>query len=129
MKAYRNELLGLATALALLSMLAFASSAYADDGPRRGHGMDGPVLISERMADRLGLDETQRQSVQNILDAARPEFEALRERVQAEIEAVLTEEQLAELETMKQRGRGSFDRPRGKRGDRDAGDATGAVEE
>ena len=35
------------------------------------------------MADRLGLDETQRQTVQNIQLAAEPEIAALRERMQA----------------------------------------------
>ena len=35
------------------------------------------------MADRLGLDETQRQAVQNIQLAAQPEITALRERMQA----------------------------------------------
>jgi Spy/CpxP family protein refolding chaperone len=64
------------------------------------------------MAERLELDETQRQSIQNIIEAAKPEFEALRDRVQAEVEAVLTEEQLAELEELKERGRGKGDRRR-----------------
>jgi Spy/CpxP family protein refolding chaperone len=114
MKPNRTEFPGLAGALVLLSSLAFASSAYAHDGHRGGPGFDGPMFISERMADRLELDETQRQSIQNILEAAKPEFDALRERVRAEIETVLTDEQQAELEAMKQRTRDSFDRSRGK---------------
>ena len=105
MKAYKSEFLG---SLSALGLLAFASSAVAADG----HGFDRPMMITERMAERLELDETQRQSIQNIIEAAKPEFEALRDRVQAEVEAVLTEEQLAELEELKERGRGKGDRRR-----------------
>ena len=43
-----------------------------------GPGMPG--VIAGRMAERLGLDDVQRQSVMNVMDAARPEFEALREQ-------------------------------------------------
>ena len=115
MKVYKSEFLGLLSALGLLGLLAFASSAVAADGPKDGAGgpgFDRPVMITERMAERLELDETQVQSIQNIIEAARPEFEALRDRVQAEVEAVLTEEQLAELEELKERGRGKGDRRR-----------------
>jgi Spy/CpxP family protein refolding chaperone len=110
MTTYKTEFIGLVTALGLLSMLAFASSAFANDGNKGEFAR--PAMISERMADRLGLDETQRQQVQNIIDAAKPEFEALRDRVQAEIEAVLTEEQLVELEAAKQRRQEKGDRSR-----------------
>jgi len=115
MKAYKSEFLGLLSALGLLGLLAFASSAVAADGAKDGiggQGFNGPVIVTERMAERLGLDETQVQSIQNIIEAAKPEFEALRDRVQAEVEAVLTEEQLAELEELKERGRGKGDRRR-----------------
>ena len=110
MNAYKSEFLGLLTAIGLLGLLAFASSAVAADGPK--DGFDRPVMITERMAERLELDETQVQSIQNIIEAARPEFQALRDRVQAEVEAVLTEEQLAEFEALKERGRGKGDRRR-----------------
>jgi Spy/CpxP family protein refolding chaperone len=110
MKAYKTEFVGLLSALGLLSLLAFATSAGAEDGPRHGPGFDGPMFISERMADRLELDDVQRAQVRNILEAAKPEFEALRDRVKTEIEAVLTEEQLAELEQMKHHRRGGPNR-------------------
>ena len=42
----------------------------------------------QRMADRLELDDDQRQSVQNIMSAARPEIEALREQLRANHEAL-----------------------------------------
>ncbi len=82
-------------ALMLVLIAASAGSAvYAESGERSGrdrgdrHGMsDGgfgaPGHFSEKMADRLGLDEAQRQTVQNIRLAAEPEVTALRERMQA----------------------------------------------
>ena len=139
--------------LALLASGLLATSVYADfdgkkgprdrnfDGP--GFGMPNPNMISGRMAERLGLDEAQRESVDNIMSAAKPEIKALREkakanrdalkaldssdpevqniaisngelateatllfaRVRGEIDAVLTDEQRAELAELKeQRG-------------------------
>ena len=69
----------------------FAQSDERPQGER--HGMPGggfgaPGQLSERMADRLGLDETQRQTVQNIQLAAQPEITALRERMQTNREAM-----------------------------------------
>lgn len=117
MKTYKTEILGLLSAFGLLSLLAFASSSNAEPGPRDAFA--GPAVMTERMAERLGLDEAQRQSISNILEAAKPEFDALRAareelatRVRTEIDAVLTEEQRAELDKLKQRGRDNADRPR-----------------
>ena len=71
--------------LAALTTLALAATAYA--GPGGGHhgqqvapfpGLAGPGLKLERMAVHLELDETQVQSIENILESARPEFQALR---------------------------------------------------
>ena len=103
MKTYKTTIISLASAVALVSFLAFASSAVAERGDHRGLHFGGPAFMLERMADRLDLDETQRQQIENILMAAKPEFEALRDRVKAEVEAVLTEEQLAQLEADKAR--------------------------
>lgn len=120
MKTYRIEILGLLSAFGLLSLLAFASSAHAEPGAK--DALAGPALMTERMAERLELDETQRQSISNILEAAKPEFDALHEareelatRVRSEIDAVLTEEQRAELDSIRQRGRDNADRPRKRR--------------
>lgn len=115
MKTYKSEFLGLCSAIGLLGFLAFAPGAHADSHP--GPAMDGPrlpgaELMRERMADRLELDDTQRQQIANILEAARPEFEALRERVQGEIDAVLTDEQREKLENSRARMRDG----RGRRG-------------
>jgi Spy/CpxP family protein refolding chaperone len=42
-----------------------------------------------RIAERLDLDETQRQEVRNIMEAAKPSFSTLRERSRANREAFL----------------------------------------
>lgn len=71
--------------LAMLATLALAATAYAGHGGgQHGQpgapfpGLAGPGLKLERMAIHLELDETQQQSIENILEAARPEFQALR---------------------------------------------------
>ena len=79
------------TTIVLVLFAVTGGTAYAsqEDGTHkdrreRSHGMtDGfsfPGMVSERMAERLELDEVQTQSVRNVMEAARPEFEALRER-------------------------------------------------
>ena len=79
--------------LALLASGLVATSAYADfddkkgprgerfDGP--GFGMPHPGMMMGRIAERLDLDEAQRESVDNIMSAAKPEIKALRERAKA----------------------------------------------
>ena len=81
--------------LAALSMTAFATTAQAHRaGPPGffGGGPDaafpGPGLMIEHMADHLDLDDTQRVQVQSIVEAAKPEFEALREQLRANREAL-----------------------------------------
>ena len=91
-QTYKGELLGLLSALALLAMLAFSASVYAGPGAGGfggpGFGMRDPSTMIERMADHLDLDETQRQSVANIAEAAKPEFQALRDSVRANRQAL-----------------------------------------
>lgn len=77
--------------LALVSMAAFSTSAQA--GPHGMPGMmfgggPGPGLMLEHMADHLDLDDAQRDSVRNILEAARPEIEALRDQFGANRDAL-----------------------------------------
>jgi Spy/CpxP family protein refolding chaperone len=77
------------TAAIMLVVIAVSAGSvvYAESGEHSGrdrgdrHSMSGH--FSEKMADHLGLDETQRQTVQNIRLAAEPEVTALRERMQA----------------------------------------------
>ena len=84
--------------LALVASSLLAASAYADvddkkgprgerfDGP--GFGMPHPGMMMGRVAERLDLDEAQRESVDNIMSAAKPEIKALRERAKANHEAL-----------------------------------------
>ena len=84
--------------LALLTSGLLAASAYADvddnRGPRGGYadgpgfGMPHPGMMMGRIAERLDLDEAQRESVDNIMSAAKPEIKALRERAKANHEAL-----------------------------------------
>lgn len=84
--------------LALVSSAALATGAYAsasgDKGQRDRHfggpgfGMPQPGMISERMADRLDLDDAQREIVKNIMSAAKPEIEALREQLRTNHDAL-----------------------------------------
>ncbi len=78
-----------AVLLAGVLTLALSASAFADfGGPRGGFGFGGPRMMLEHMADHLDLDDTQRATVRNILEAARPEFQALREQARANREAL-----------------------------------------
>lgn len=83
--------------LALVSMATFSTVALAERGgppvpfgAGPGFGFGGPGLMLEHMADHLDLDDAQRESVQNIVEAARPELEALREQVRANRDALRT---------------------------------------
>lgn len=82
--------------LALVSMAAVSTVAYAEfgDGPRGrfgagpGFGFPGPAMMLEHMAEHLDLDDAQRDTVRNIMEAAKPELEALREQFKANRKAL-----------------------------------------
>lgn len=86
MRAYGAETSSLLVAIFVLSLLAFTSASHAEgqrgDRHSKGFGANGQ-MFTERMAKRLDLDDTQRQSVDNILQAAKPEMDALREQMRA----------------------------------------------
>jgi Spy/CpxP family protein refolding chaperone len=76
---------------------AFAQDSEGLDGKRhmRGAGHRGyhhefgdPARMLERMTRHLELDDTQSQTIGNILEAARPEIDALRERAQTSRKAM-----------------------------------------
>ncbi len=87
-----------AALLALVSTAMLTVTAYAEDGERRhgpgrhfggpGFGMPLPEMMIERMAEHLDLDDAQYESVDNIMSAAKPELQALREKVRANHEAL-----------------------------------------
>lgn len=76
------------TIIAVLAAMAVSGNGIAGQNDNEGHEQSGehrgpgrragdPTMMIERMADRLQLDESQRQSIANIVSAARPEFAAL----------------------------------------------------
>lgn len=79
--------------VAMLSTIAYAGANDGRPGPGRsgggpGFGMFDPGMNIGRMAERLDLDEVQRESVKNIMESAKPELKALREQFSANREAL-----------------------------------------
>ena len=78
--------------MATVMLAAFSASAYSAPGGGPwfggGPGFGGPGLMLEHMADYLDLDDAQRATVDNIIEAAKPEIEALRERARSNREAL-----------------------------------------
>jgi len=94
MKTKKTLLITLVS-VAALSTAAFAIAGEGRPGPGRhfggpGFGMSEPGMMIERMAERLDLDDSQRESVNNIVSAAKPEIDALREKARANREALRT---------------------------------------
>jgi len=71
---------------------ALAASAWAAPGlgPEPFPGGPDLTLRLEHMADHLDLTDEQRASVKNILQAAKPEIEAVRDQARANREAIQT---------------------------------------
>lgn len=90
MKTQRTEILVLLSAIGALFLLAYASAATAEPNERHTgrDGFAGRAMFSERSLKRLDLDDTQRQSIENIIAAAEPEIEILREQSRANREAL-----------------------------------------
>lgn len=90
------------TIIAVLAALAISGDGLAQESEERGHqrskrsaehrgpgrGFRDPSMMIERMADHLGLDDAQRQSVANIVAASKPEFEALRDAARENRESI-----------------------------------------
>lgn len=55
---------------------------------RDGAEMRGPEEMLSRMTEKLGLDATQEQSVRDLMEAARPQFDSLRDRSRANRDAI-----------------------------------------
>lgn len=94
-RSIRNALT-LATSLALLAVTGGAAVAdHGDHGRKhrfhRGAGMHeaaDPERMLRHLTRKLELDDTQRQQIENIVTAAKPEMEALRERSASNREAM-----------------------------------------
>ncbi len=76
--------------LATLSLATVTNVRAEPGGPAMfgPGGFGGPRLMIEHMADYLDLDEVQRETVRGILEAARPEIEAIREQAKANRQAL-----------------------------------------
>ena len=88
--------------IAAVLLPAFSGGVIAQDdtgldserGKRPGHhrgpgrGIDDPRMMLERMVQYLELDQVQQQTVAKIMDASKPEFDALREASRANREAI-----------------------------------------
>lgn len=92
MRTNKTALLAI-VATTLLSAGAYAGGERGRPAPDRhfggpGFGMPAPEMRIERMAEHLDLDDVQRESVENIVNAAKPEIKALREQLRANHEAL-----------------------------------------
>ena len=89
-----NGLEGASAASTLQSILSDSTSRESTgEGPRHG-----PL---ERLATLLSLTEDQQAQAQQIFDTMHTDLEALREQGRADFEALLTADQLAQLEALR----------------------------
>jgi Spy/CpxP family protein refolding chaperone len=92
MNTRKAGLLTFATVV-MLATIAYAGGGDGRQGPSRhgdgpGFGMPDPGMMIERVARHLDLDDAQRESVKNIMEAAKPELKALREQLRANQQAL-----------------------------------------
>lgn len=77
--------------MALVLTAAFSASAWSKPGGPMfggGPGFGNPEYMLEHMADYLDLDDAQRQTVSNIIEAHKPEIQALREQARSNRETL-----------------------------------------
>jgi len=126
MRKQAAAIMSVLVASTVLSVAVAAPDGRGDRERGPANGMQTSAERLERMADRLGLDETQKQQIENIHLAAQPEIDAIKEQMKAtsearkalaerlrtEVDAVLTEEQRSQLADRD----GRRDKRRGRRG-------------
>lgn len=89
----KQAFIALSIAVFALGSVA-ASAAHGGPGDRQLHsgaGMhDGgdPVRMVKHLSDKLDLDQEQRQEIENVISAAKPEMDALRARAEANRKAM-----------------------------------------
>jgi protein CpxP len=83
----RDYLYGLATLLLVMTSGAAIAQEF-DGSPAMRGGYGHPQRMLEHLSRRLDLDETQQQAVKNIVEAATPEMDALRDRARKNRDAV-----------------------------------------
>lgn len=88
MKTYVLAAVSAAVLMAGTAVLADQEEGGPGERPRHhrggpGQGMMDPAMMVERMSRHLDLDEIQQQNIGNIVEAAKPELDALRARMHA----------------------------------------------
>lgn len=87
------------TLIALTLAAIIPAAAYAaSDG--RGHHTRGPHI--ERLAERLELSEEQQAKVRTLFEEQREQHQAMREQMRSKMAEVLTQEQIAKMEAMRE---------------------------
>ncbi len=92
--------------VALVALLAGGAALYAQGGPGAGRGRGaggfGPGGPGGGLPMReLNLTEAQREQVRSVMEQYRPQFQALNERLQSDIRAILTPEQQQKADTLR----------------------------
>ncbi len=87
----------------LLPLSAYAGDKAKDKKDREGGPMHGPRM--EHIMEELDLTDDQRTRMQAIFRNHHDKMTALREQTEAEVSKILTPEQQAKLDKMKQKRR------------------------
>ena len=107
------------TLIAVVMSLAIPAAVAAGMGnPGQGGPPRGPNL--ERMTETLGLSEEQKAQMEIVIQTQQEKRQALREETQISVRAILTPEQQAKMDEMRQARRARWDgdghcRPRHRR--------------
>jgi protein CpxP len=89
----KQAFIALSVAVLALGSVA-ASAAHGGPGGKGLHSGAGmheggdPVRMVKHLSDELDLDQAQRQEIENVISAAKPEMDALRERAEANRKAM-----------------------------------------
>ena len=90
---------------ALVALRGGGVAIHAQGGPgggRRGAGGFGPGGPGAGMPlKELNLTEAQREQVRSVMEQYRPQFQALNDRLQSEIRAILTAEQQQQADKLR----------------------------
>jgi Spy/CpxP family protein refolding chaperone len=109
-------------ALALAAIIPTAVLAATDGGAGYHRGPN-----VERLAERLDLSAEQQEQVRALFEAHKAERQAMREKMRASMAEVLTPDQQAKMETMREMRRAKRKERRERRGKRHHGKGCGSA--
>jgi Spy/CpxP family protein refolding chaperone len=95
-------LIAVALSLAIPAGVAAGMGNPGPGGPHRGPNL-------ERMTQTLGLSQEQRAQLESVIQAQQEKRQALREETRTSIRAILTPEQQAQMDEMRQTRRARWD--------------------